>query len=439
MFAIEVELLARRYTATAFNERAASEWPPHPARLYSALVAAWSDDDHPSEQERDALRWFEAQGPPVITCAGGAGCLERDAVTHFVPVNDARSLVRDVSGGYQALVGATSAAADAGDDRARSAAERAVAKALAKAVADGESAGRLPAAAVSASVVAAATSVLPELRGRQGRTFPTIRIADGASATLRYVWPEAEASPPTATALDGLLARVGRLGHSSTFVSCRLVTTGAVVAASGQHQWRPEPAGGDPGGDTLQEVNLRAPALGSLDRLMAQHESHAGREPRTLVFRSFWYQAGAGSEKGPVPRSVLAGPWRVLVLARPDRVRLTRTLDVTRAVRGALLSGSGDRPPFLLHGHAEGRTGERTVPGAKPHLSILPLANVGSSFGDGIVHGVALALPVDATAQDRDVLDTALSRWRARSQGDDLDLTFAGQSFALPRSGWRRQ
>ena len=51
MFAIAIELLAGRYTATRFNDRAEPEWPPHPARLFSAMVAAWADSDDPDPAE----------------------------------------------------------------------------------------------------------------------------------------------------------------------------------------------------------------------------------------------------------------------------------------------------------------------------------------------------------------------------------------------------
>ena len=39
MLAIEVTFLTGRYVATAYNTRTESEWPPHPARLFSALAA----------------------------------------------------------------------------------------------------------------------------------------------------------------------------------------------------------------------------------------------------------------------------------------------------------------------------------------------------------------------------------------------------------------
>src|SRR5690606_20928581 len=50
MIAIDVEFLTGRYIATSYNDRSRAEWPPHPARLFSALVAAWAGDDEPDEE-----------------------------------------------------------------------------------------------------------------------------------------------------------------------------------------------------------------------------------------------------------------------------------------------------------------------------------------------------------------------------------------------------
>src|SRR4051812_33195002 len=63
MLAVEVELLTGRYTATRYDDRDRPGWPPHPARLFSALVALWADADEPDPKERAALLWLEEQEP----------------------------------------------------------------------------------------------------------------------------------------------------------------------------------------------------------------------------------------------------------------------------------------------------------------------------------------------------------------------------------------
>lgn len=84
-FGIEVNFLTGRYVATCYSDRQQGEWPPHPARLFSALVAAWADADSPDPAERNALEWLESRGAPAITASAA---VPRTVVSHFVPVND---------------------------------------------------------------------------------------------------------------------------------------------------------------------------------------------------------------------------------------------------------------------------------------------------------------------------------------------------------------
>ncbi len=105
MFSVAIELLGGRYTATAFNDWSASEWPPHPARLLSALVATWADDDAPDPDERAVLAWLETLPAPVLACSVDADVGHRAPVTVFVPVNDPTALIRDVHrSSYEAVV-----------------------------------------------------------------------------------------------------------------------------------------------------------------------------------------------------------------------------------------------------------------------------------------------------------------------------------------------
>lgn len=83
MLAFEVEYLLGRVYAGDFRDRAEPEWPPHPARLFSALAAAYFEGGK-NDRERVALEWLERQGPPAIR-AGSAGNPAR--VTAFVPTN----------------------------------------------------------------------------------------------------------------------------------------------------------------------------------------------------------------------------------------------------------------------------------------------------------------------------------------------------------------
>lgn len=86
MFAIEVEYLLGRAVATDPHNRDRAEWPPHPARLYSALVDAHGAA--PTAAGEAALRWLEAQPAPALCVDWGDSVSLRQVVKHFVPAND---------------------------------------------------------------------------------------------------------------------------------------------------------------------------------------------------------------------------------------------------------------------------------------------------------------------------------------------------------------
>ena len=83
-FGIEIRFLSRSYAATSHHDWRAKEWPPHPARLFSAMVSEWAFAGE-SAEERRALEWLESQNPPDIFDPGDA---ERTTVVSFVPKRD---------------------------------------------------------------------------------------------------------------------------------------------------------------------------------------------------------------------------------------------------------------------------------------------------------------------------------------------------------------
>jgi CRISPR-associated protein Csb2 len=85
MLAIEVEYLMGRAIATRIDERNLAEWPPHPQRLFSALVATQAELDL-GEPGRAALAWLETLPPPTI--AAEPNPAYRQVAEYFVPVND---------------------------------------------------------------------------------------------------------------------------------------------------------------------------------------------------------------------------------------------------------------------------------------------------------------------------------------------------------------
>lgn len=415
MFAIAVEFLAGRYTATQFNDRSQPEWPPHPARLFSAMVAAWADSDVPDLAERAALRWLEGQVAPDIHCGEQH---RRTVVVHYVPVNDATTLNlnRDVSSSIYASIGtARTALADAqrsGDGNATQRAHAALAKAQAKAVGAAAKAGSLT-GRETGSITLGVLEVLPENRGKQGRTYPTV-IPD--RPTVWFVWPTVQASGQDLRALDALLARVARIGHSSTLVACRCDETGP----DSKPAWIP-------GGSASGARRVRVPRTGLIDRLELAFQTHHGEEPRTLPAGMVSYHQPRRVRQEPRgPR--LGGDWYVLGFTGRRLPAATQALAVTRATRNALLA-NGDQPsPEIISGHQHQLGGSGpTPPLERPHLAVLPLLNVGNPHSDGTIYGVALVLPAECLAEDRRAVESALRAWAAEEH-DEFKLTLPASS-----------
>lgn len=394
MLAVAVDLLTGRYAATAHDDRSRAEWPPHPARLFSALVAAWADADEPDPAERAVLGWLETQPPPALAGrATMAGVAERLVLTSYVPVNDVTVLRSPAAVDARAgrLAAAEAALRDTTDARTSAAARQAVTSARAAYRAQARSASA-PSGKDSPSVRATVLGILPEGRNRQPRTFPSVTPAE---PTVWFVWPDTEPSQAQRAVLDAVLARVGRIGHSSTLVSCRLDEAPPPVALS------PDPAGGH---------LLRVPRAGLLDRLERDFASHQGRRERVMPAAVRRYAPPARPR--PVsPAGNLAGDWILLPLRATDRGRRmpsvgnVRTLQLARAVRAALLA----------HGAADTGVLSGLWPdGAhRPHAAVVPLASVGHAWADGTVRGVALVLPALCPQPDRQAVDGAVHAWYA--------------------------
>ena len=397
MFAIAVELLCGRYTAMQFNNRARPEWPPHPARLFSAMVAAWADADEPDPAEQTALRWLEQQDPPAIRCGPGRS---RQVVTHFVPVNDPTALTRDVSRTYEAITEAARGLEEAeksGAERSIRRARAAAAKAEAKAIADAARAGK-PTGRETGKVIAGVLEVLPENRGKQGRTYPTV-IPD--ESTVWFAWPAAEPSDQQRAALDGLLSRVARLGHSSTLVACRCADDAPAPT------WAPARDRDRSG------TRLRVPRAGLIDRLEEAFASHRGEEPRTLPAGMVYYQQPRPPTP-PLRSPLLGGDWYVLGISGRRLPSAMQALAVARATRSSLLA-HGDQPsPEILSGHqGPDASSGPTPPLGRPHLAMVPLPNAGNPYSDGAVSGIALILPAECPDHDKEIVGRAVRSWSA--------------------------
>lgn len=164
MLAIEVEYLLGRSVATDPSRRDRAEWPPHPTRLYSALVDALHDVSDPGRrvQCEAALRWIEAEPPPAIKLDPESlddRASRRTMVKHFVPINDETADPKNVR----------------------------------------------------------ATPIV-DVRTRQERYFPAVVPGD---PRVVFSWPNSVPSDEQLDALTALAVRVPYLGHSSSLVRVR--------------------------------------------------------------------------------------------------------------------------------------------------------------------------------------------------------------------------
>lgn len=162
MLVLEIEFLRGVAVLARDPAHATPDWPPHPDRIFSALVASWGARGE-REEERAALEWLERQPAPRVEARAHA---PRDTVTVFVPVND--------------TVGKILPTPEARPRQAR----------------------RFP------------TTRLADGGQREA----------SAARHLIVTWPDSDEPDETAfSALEALAADTSYLGHSSSLVRCRFV------------------------------------------------------------------------------------------------------------------------------------------------------------------------------------------------------------------------
>lgn len=431
MLAIEVELLTGRYAATAHNDRYRAEWPPHPARFFSALVAALHDRDEVDPEEREALLWLEQQGAPSLQVDPDFKVSRRQVHDVYVPVNDIsfnvdelvrkaaakldvpRAAVRERQRQLQSVQTMLSADLPLREKRA---VERQIEKESKKLQKDID---KLKVAEArfdeylkaqlgiepnpSKKAMETAISLLPERRPRQARTFP---VVIPQRPTFVFVWSEAEPGSHRA-AIERLCTRLTRLGHSSSLVRCNVIDTKVEPTLV------PDPRG---------DIVLRVVAAGQLDRLNNAFEYHRGIENRVLPARTQRYRVGSPARASTiVARSIFSTDWILFERVGGSRPMASRATDVARALRNALLEQGGATVlPVSISGHeADGAT-------TQPHIAFVPLPFVGNDYADGSLMGCALVLPRGMSQIDREILFRIIAKWEKECADTRGYLTLAG-------------
>lgn len=405
-FGIEVNFLTGRFVATCHNDRRQPEWPPHPARLFSALVATWADSDEPDRLERAALEWLETQPPPGIAASEAAS---RIVVSHFVPVNDT-AIVSSSWYGRRAnnvsqltdQLHAELTASDGEITKKAAQIQRKLKKAKEVTVQTGSAGNTNPSSALT---------MLPEQRGKQGRFYPSVTPDN---ARVSFLW-DARVPDDVADALDRLLRRVTRLGHPSSLVSCRLT----------ENSSRATFQVGD--GD----INIRTVRRGQLAALERQFPRHGGYKPRSLPYTNVRYRSVPATAEPPEQDycSTVAGQWIMFELTHESRsFPATRAVELACTMRGAVFHHAEDPIPEELSGHLPDGT-----PTTMPHVGFLPIPYVGFEHADGRLLGIAVSIPYSINQSARRALYRAIGNWESAAKivhEDDLKLTLGAQGTA---------
>jgi len=418
MFGVEINFLTGRYVATSHYNRRLPEWPPHPARLFSALVAEWAVDEDSSE--REALEWLESQAPPSIAVSDE---LPRKVVSYFVPVNDASVVTQSAyfnklnrlekqHKSYWAEI-------EASEGEITSKAEK-ISDKISKEL-DVTNLVANPGNTNPKS----AEEMLPEGRVKQERFFPSVTPTE---PRVTFSW-DGTPSPAVLEALDNLLGRVTRLGHSSSLVSCRI--------------------NAEPDAPSLVPASvgrsLRGFAQGQLSALERKYAEHKGLKPRALPYTEIRYKE---AQEPPLetlyPNTV--GDWQVFAFDLNSRaVPSTRTVAVTKVFRTALFHYARDPMPEGLTGHKPDGT-----PTQLPHIGFYALPWVGHEHSDGRIMGLALNIPNSLDANTVKTVYQAINSWEQGQGPSKLDLNFGengrlsiqrltvnSELVTLRRSWWR--
>lgn len=426
MFGLVIELLAGRYAATAYNDRDRVEWPPDPARLFSALVATWGGGDPLGEAggaERAALEWLEQLPPPDVLADALEMAGIRKVVPVFVPVNDA-SQIAEVD--RSKLEAAQIAMAAATETKALARAQKELDKIRAKFAADTAKAIASP--TKFSKDPRAGLEVLPEHRGKQPRTFPT---AAPATPRFAFIWRDAVASVETMAAIERLLGQLVRIGHSSSQVRATLARDADLAELRARVcVYRPDDRDG--------ELVLRWVASGQLVRLCRAYDQHRETEPRVLPAQFVRYTSRSESVRRVATRSVFSDDCVTFARVEGPRLPITSVAGVARQFRRALMSHADEPIHTMLSGH---RTDG--APSDHPHAAIVPLPVVIGPHADGALIGIAVILPRDCEADARRAVLRAIGRYEQAYRDDSaadtpeirLDLGDAGDLW-LRRVAW---
>ncbi|HLI62914.1 MAG TPA: type I-U CRISPR-associated protein Csb2 [Terriglobales bacterium] len=241
-------------------------------------------------------------------------------------------------------------------------------------------------------------AVLPERRPRQARDF---KVQVPTNPLIRLVWPEAQGQTEHLAALEALASRVASLGHSASLVR---FTFGNEATPDNAKLWRPDDGG---------SAALRTMHQGRLRNL----ETWLAGDERPKVGMSVRYRRPLLEVQTEGPKSVFgaAADWFVFEDEGGSRPDLLAFAHIAKCVRMSLMTCGPQPPPEVVSGHTADGTAT-----SRPHIAIVPLANVGWEHATGDLLGFAVVLPRGMADSERlDVL-RALAAFARLEEGEGM-------------------
>jgi CRISPR-associated protein Csb2 len=180
------------------------------------------------------------------------------------------------------------------------------------------------------------------------------------------------------------------------------------------------------------DIVLRVIGPGQLKRLEDAFEHHQGFESRVLPARPQRYRTASQIiAASPTAESVFSTDWVLFERVGGSRPVASRTTDLARALRAALIEAHGKPDlPETLSGHTA------SGPSEQPHVAFVTLPFVGHEHADGAIMGIALVLPRELPRTERDLLFRIIAKWEKERADDLSNLTLTGgaiRSFVVRR------
>jgi CRISPR-associated protein Csb2 len=383
------------------GEHARVEWPPHPARVFMAMVAAHYQTGAETI-ERAALLWLEKQPAPEIHAPDAEHCR---VVTQFVPVND-------------------KSWSDSGQVHSLPITRHRIDRVFARASLASDTVMLHWPATEATQPMHDALAALCNKVTRIGHSSSLVQmwLADSIPTGLqRWVSDETRGTHLFRVPREGTLKNVLDASFNGEAVTryCELKIAEEEAETASELAVKAHAVAKAEGTTKEAKKAVKLAADAAKAAASAAKEARAAefpgdskpRQDRPLISTYASYaKADEITETPPAPGSVFSPHLAVFTLEHDDgpyrSLDLGCTLALTDRWREAMASHANDFSPeaqSLLTGHALDKSALQTT-----HVAFLPLGFVGHPHADGRMSGVALALPADMPTTVRaDVLRVA--------------------------------